>query len=316
MPQNPLSDGHESDVERGVYERAQKLLKDHHCDLLISGRVKGRSSDNTVLSLRFTVAEAEGRKPENYTLTETFDLPANFVGHLGAAISARVAMSAAPAVQMGGQYLVPTMRAVAERLEPIVTRLNLAFHSDTRGSLLFNYALVLPSIGQQAGPNDALQKAIVAYRAALLEWTRKRVPLDWAGTQNNLGTALKALGERESGTEKLEEAVAVFRAALLERTRERVPLAWAATQNNLGTALKALGARESGTEKLEEAVEAYRAALLEWTRERVPPDWAMTQNNLGAALEIYEAAKASYYVDHTRRNHSRAESLLAERRSR
>ena len=50
------------------------------------------------------------------------------------------------------------------------------------------------------------------------------MPLDWAGTQNNLGTALETLGERESGTARLEEAVAAYRAALQEYTRERVPL--------------------------------------------------------------------------------------------
>ena len=71
--------------------------------------------------------------------------------------------------------------------------------------------------------------------------TRKRVPLDWATTQNNLGTALRTLGEREDGTERLEQAVAAYRAALDVRTRERVPLDWAATQNNLGGALQTLG---------------------------------------------------------------------------
>ena len=63
------------------------------------------------------------------------------------------------------------------------------------------------------------------------------MPLDWAMTQNNLGTALWTLGERESGTARLEEAVAAYRAALEEWTRERVPLDWAMTQNNLGNAL-------------------------------------------------------------------------------
>jgi hypothetical protein len=62
------------------------------------------------------------------------------------------------------------------------------------------------------------EKAVAAYRAALEEWTRARVPLDWAQTQNNLGTALATLatlGERESGTARLEEAVAAYRAKAL-----------------------------------------------------------------------------------------------------
>ena len=93
--------------------------------------------------------------------------------------------------------------------------------------------------------------------------TRERVPLDWAGTQMNLGNALRVLGERESGTARLEEAVAAFRDALQELTRVRVPLDWATTQMNLGNALEVLGERESGTARLEEAVAAYRDALKE-----------------------------------------------------
>ncbi len=58
------------------------------------------------------------------------------------------------------------------------------------------------------------EEAVVAYRAALEERTRERVPLDWAATQNNLGYALQTLGERESGTARLEEAVVAYRAAL------------------------------------------------------------------------------------------------------
>jgi hypothetical protein len=63
----------------------------------------------------------------------------------------------------------------------------------------------------------------------LSEYTRERVPLDWAMTQNNLGVALAALGKRELGTAHLEEAVKAYQNALLERTRDRVPLQWAQT---------------------------------------------------------------------------------------
>jgi hypothetical protein len=53
-----------------------------------------------------------------------------------------------------------------------------------------------------------------AYRLALQEWTRDRVPLKWAMTQHNLGTALMRPGERESGTSRLEQAVAAGNARL------------------------------------------------------------------------------------------------------
>ena len=66
-----------------------------------------------------------------------------------------------------------------------------------------------------------LEEAVVAYREALIERTRERVPLDWAMTQNNLGNALLTLGQRETGTTKLEEPVAAYREALKERSRRR-----------------------------------------------------------------------------------------------
>ena len=102
---------------------------------------------------------------------------------------------------------------------------------------------------------------MAAYRAALEERTRERVPLEWARTQNNLGFALWTLGERESGTARLEEAVAAYRAALEEWTRERVPLQWARTQNNLGTALWALGEGKGDTGALRAAQTAVYNAF-------------------------------------------------------
>ena len=101
---------------------------------------------------------------------------------------------------------------------------------------------------------------MAAYRAALEERTRERVPLQWAGTQMNLGNALKTLGEREPGTGRLEEAVAAYRAALEERTHERVPLDWAATQMSLGIAHRLLGERARDRETLALARAEIQAA--------------------------------------------------------
>ena len=48
--------------------------------------------------------------------------------------------------------------------------------------------------GRESG-TAKLEEAVAAYREALKEQTRERVPLDWAMTQNNLGIALRVLGE-------------------------------------------------------------------------------------------------------------------------
>ena len=169
-----------------------------------------------------------------------------------------------------------------------IARLVLCSAQDSlqRGMAVNDLGNALRMLGERESGTARLEEAVAAFRDALKERTRERVPLDWAMTQNNLGNALWRLGQRESGTARLEEAVAAFRDALKERTRERVPLDWAMTQNNLGNALLGLGERESGTARLEEAVAAFRDALKERTRERVPLDWAATQNNLGNALRM------------------------------
>ncbi|QLH41082.1 MAG: tetratricopeptide repeat protein [Defluviicoccus sp.] len=88
-----------------------------------------------------------------------------------------------------------------------------------------NLSNTLFRLGERESGTARLEDAVAAYRAALQEYTRERVPLQWAATQNNLGIALATLGERESDTARLEDAVAAYRAALQEYTRERVP--WA-----------------------------------------------------------------------------------------
>jgi len=158
--------------------------------------------------------------------------------------------------------------------------------TEERGIALIDLGLALTVLGERESGTARLEDAVTAFRDALKEYTRERVPLNWATIQNNLGNALWRLGERESGTTRLEEAVTAHRDALRERTRERVPLDWAMTQNNLGNALRSLGERAGGTARLEEAVTAYRDALKERTRERVPLEWARTQNNLGNVLRI------------------------------
>jgi hypothetical protein len=55
-----------------------------------------------------------------------------------------------------------------------------------------------------------LEEAVAAYRAALEERTRDRVPADWAMTQMLLGNALETLGKRETGTAHLEEAMTAY----------------------------------------------------------------------------------------------------------
>ena len=75
-------------------------------------------------------------------------------------------------------------------------------------------------LGERESGTARLEEAVAAYRAALEEWTRERVPLDWADDPEQSRLCAWTLGERESGTARLEEAVAAYREALEEWTRE------------------------------------------------------------------------------------------------
>jgi hypothetical protein len=54
-------------------------------------------------------------------------------------------------------------------------------------------------LGARAKGTERLEDALIAYRGTLKEWTRERVPLDWALTQNNLGVSLRIWGNVRTG---------------------------------------------------------------------------------------------------------------------
>ena len=50
-----------------------------------------------------------------------------------------------------------------------------------------NLGIALRTLGERESGTARLEEAVAAYRAALEERTRARVPLEWARTQQNLG---------------------------------------------------------------------------------------------------------------------------------
>ena len=86
-----------------------------------------------------------------------------------------------------------------------------------------NLGDALQVLGERESGTARLEEAVVACRAALLEWTRELVPLNWAMRRPISAMRLEArgAGERDGAT---EEAAAAYRAALSEWTRDKVPL--------------------------------------------------------------------------------------------
>ncbi len=294
----PLEGPTSDRAERAGHATAQAYLRESGATILIWGRVL-RLGDQVRPDLFLTVLGGDTRGARQYPIeTEgAFRLPTVFWEDLSAVLGLVVANRSARFAEQEGHY-------IADRLTPHIDRVRVLVAADGRpgwdaraiAKARFHLANALVTFGAQSGRNAPLEEAVRTYRAVLKEYVRDRMPLDWAATQNNLGSTLAILGARESGRARLEEAVTAHRSALEELTRDRVPLMWAAAKNNLAIALLSLGERESGTARLEEAVTAHRAAL-----------------------ELYETflegAEVTNYILKAKENLARTEAALAARRA-
>ena len=263
-------------------KRGQQWLEQHDADVLVWGEVAGVDQ---VLRLRFLSRTGRiGSDTKGYPLTGTLELPTEFHLDFGQVLYMTALSAVGHATEMEGHYLVDLLRPAAQKVERFLQHPPPGLAQEPLAHVHVAYGIAAGVMGEQSGDSVYLARAESSFHAALEIYSRDRVPLRWAMTQNNLGNTLAILGELEGGTARLKEAVAAYRAALEVYTRDRLPLDWAMTQYNLGAALQSLGEREGGTARLKEAVAACRAALEVRTRDRVPLDWAATQNNLGAAL--------------------------------
>jgi tetratricopeptide (TPR) repeat protein len=113
--------------------------------------------------------------------------------------------------------------------------------------------------GHPTGDRRAnLKRSIAAYEAALEYRTPQAAPLDYATTQNNLGTAYCNLSEIEDRAGHLRRAITAYEAALVYRTPQATPLAYARTQHNLGIALEDSGDLPAAVARWREAERYYR----------------------------------------------------------
>ena len=75
-----------------------------------------------------------------------------------------------------------------------------------------NLGNALHTLGERESGTERLEESVTAYREALKECTRERVPRQWAMTQNNLGIAYRNLRSGDRGA-NLTRAVTVRSAA-------------------------------------------------------------------------------------------------------
>lgn len=168
-------------------------------------------------------------------------------------------------------------------------------------------------------------QAVVAFRNALGELTRERVPLQWAIVQTNLANALQALGRRELGQQAalrhFADAAAAQRAATEEITRERSAFQWGIITLNLALTYEAMAGRETDAPAARahrlEAVAALRLAAEEVTATNGPVQHAQIMSGLGrnlhlAALAEPDAATAIARLEEAAAAHQAAVAAIGQ----
>jgi hypothetical protein len=101
------------------------------------------------------------------------------------------------------EFVAAEGRFVADRLPPFIARVRNLLHrstgqpgwdADARGATRLILSDALSTFGEQSGQNQPLEEAVTVYQEALQDYTRERLPLQWTGTQNNLGKPSKRWG--------------------------------------------------------------------------------------------------------------------------
>jgi hypothetical protein len=105
--------------------------------------------------------------------------------------------------------------------------LRLAASDEKRGAAQNNLGNALSRLGARESGTARLEDAVAAYRAALEESTRERVPLQWAASSGNQGVAMMLIADRTNDGALAETAVQQVQAAY-ETLRDGGHEQWAA----------------------------------------------------------------------------------------
>jgi tetratricopeptide (TPR) repeat protein len=275
----PIEEFMSDESSREADQRARSFLHEIHGDLLIWGKAS-EGAQGAQIDIRVASADSTNE----LGLSGAITLAANFDTEIGAALAGTIAARALFAVNNRGQYLVPTLLPLADRLTQFTQSIPQSIRPNDRATIFHSLGLIQYAIGRQSGESGRIHQAVACFKQVLPVWTQENQPHNWATAQNNIGNALSKLGERADGISLLEHAVESYHEALNVFRRESDPFQWAEIQNNLGIVLLALGERQTGTARLDQAVTALRQAVNEITFDHAPLQWATIQVNLAATL--------------------------------
>ena len=179
-----------------MQQEARSVREDWYADLAVVGLVK---NSGEALSLWFVPRSGEGtlsRGDKPYELDKA-TLGLDFHQDLGAELTAVALVTVAPLAdaETRGRVLEKGLGDAIEKLAALLDR-PATIEPERRARLQLSFGNALEVLGKRERGTERLEQAVDTYRAGIEERTRERVPLDWATTQHNLGTALGALGKR------------------------------------------------------------------------------------------------------------------------
>ncbi|MEK6570481.1 MAG: hypothetical protein AABZ61_03865, partial [Bacteroidota bacterium] len=229
-------------------EHARLLLRKAKAEILIWGNVI-RKEQASVPKLHWATSDdirilkQHGRYP---ITSPELSLPELFRQDLAEVLRLLILIEWSGFASQEGRYVANRLLPYIHKVRTVLAGEKRGWSASTRLEVAFTLAGALSTYGEQSGDSEALIEAVGAYREALKEYTREKVPLQWAMTQNNLGAALQTLGERESGTGYLDQAVVAYREALKVFTPENASYYYEQSKQNLLQTERLLESRKTG----------------------------------------------------------------------
>lgn len=144
----------------------QRWLEQKRADVLVWGSVAGSK-----LRLRFLPRVGQGSTA--YGVPTEVQLDTAFRKARGAQLEALTLATVAPLADSTGRYLVTLLKPVAARLDSLLQDTTV-LTGPQRASVQVAYGFAANTIGEQAGDASWTERAVRAYRAALLEYPRAR----------------------------------------------------------------------------------------------------------------------------------------------
>ncbi|MCW8900331.1 MAG: hypothetical protein OQK95_06665, partial [Gammaproteobacteria bacterium] len=123
-----------------------------------------------------------------------------------------------------------------------------------------NLGTTLQAQGRLESSSKLLGKAVDAYTAALLEYTKTKTPEEWKLVMLQLGMALHSYGLQLKGNRNFQKSVVAYKNAISELDADNYPFEYTAAFNNCGAVLHNLAESEENPERMQEAIRAYETA--------------------------------------------------------